>query len=173
MGLLDKFLGGWFDHRWNKKLSEHNAKIDKKVYVSKVKFDAEFKMYQELSNSCFELVLKVSPLFPIISWSPADEEELKIYRKRLFNESHAAIIVFQDRLFSYAPFISKNIYEKLNNIRLDCKSTISHYDFVYFKSPSQLPDFEKYSDMNEKIQNMHSDFINMLREYLESLDVKD
>ena len=168
-----KFINKHIDSRFDQRLENHKAENDKKINVSKVKFDSEFQMYKELSNACFNLVLEVGPMFPLFAKTPSDPEELKKYEKRIYSESHRAIIEFQNKLFSYAPFISEEIYKQLDNIRKLCQTNIRYYEDwkIHKLSPLDVKRYNECQDRYETIKETHSEFVASLRERLKALEV--
>ena len=54
-----------FKSELHKELELLKAKNEKMNYITKTQFDAEFRMYQELSEACIETFISVNSVFPI------------------------------------------------------------------------------------------------------------
>lgn len=170
---LQKFIPEFWKNVFKKDLSNHNANNQKKIYVSKVKFYAEFEMYQKLSKSCFKMVLETSKLFQIFEYSPSDEKKREEYNKNKYKEAEEQICVFQDDLYMYAPFISENIYELLLELHKIAMKQESDYFELYITKNlgrSEIKTSETHRD-RERLMSLHSEFIKELRIYLNNLDV--
>lgn len=84
-----------------------NLKFEKEKlnYISKTQFDVEFKMYQELSEACFEMVLSSTALFPnCIDYLPESEEEQKEIFSKRYKDAVDKLVLYQNLLFKYAPW---------------------------------------------------------------------
>lgn len=92
--LAGKLWGIWFNRikegqkaEFQKQIQEIQAQYDKLNHISKTQFDAEFKMYQELSEACFEMVLSSTALFSnYIDYLPENKDEQKeVFSQRYQN----------------------------------------------------------------------------------------
>lgn len=169
-----------FKSELHKELELLKAKNEKMNYMTKTQFDAEFKMYQELSEACFLMFLDNSLLFPRgIDYLPREEEE----RKKVFEERYKAardsLILYQNMLYKYAPFISVRLYKFFEQLRELAHRQVQWYpDFVLGRLESdvikELKD-EKIAcrERTKKIEDLHKKLIEELREYLQSLKVQE
>lgn len=169
-----------FKSELHKELELLKAKNEKMNYITKTQFDTEFKMYQELSEACFLMFLDNSLLFPRgIDYLPREEEE----RKKVFEERYKAardsLILYQNMLYKYAPFISVRLYKFFEQLRELAHRQVQWYpDFVLGRLESdvikELKD-EKIAcrERTKEIEDLHKKLIEELREYLQSLKVQE
>lgn len=122
----------------NKELEEYKSNLANKNYVSKVRFDKEFKMYQKLSDRRLNLVFQSSTLSRHINMRLRNEGTFSRYIKQLVKEENEFFIGeiktlqekynennFLNRM--YAPFIDEQMYEKLDRLNRMCSKQINNY----------------------------------------------
>lgn len=63
----------------DKELETLKQDLNRKNYVSKVRFDAEFAIYRELTITCRDMVNNVYFIYPTYSSVPADEDTREKY----------------------------------------------------------------------------------------------
>ena len=162
-------------HKYDEQLEKFKHISEKKNYVSKVRFDAEFAIYRELSQTFSEAVEAVHGIIPDgEAYYPEDEEERKNYEKHLFVKFAKAHQSAQSTLYANAPFISKEIYDKFDEI-LDLIRTQSEvYNEANFHTTVSDADGEitEY-DMNRtaQIDEKFSALMNIIRDYLAKLEI--
>lgn len=147
-------------------------------YITKTQFDAEFKMYQELSAASYNMVMEMSNLFPKNKPILKDMQSSFKNNIKIFKDSINSNLSFQDLLFKYSAFISKDLYEQFDSLRLQCKNQTDMFYKVHFeKDKNKRQQFIKDSAQNwertPKILIMQMDIINNLRNYLQTLKVMD
>ena len=163
-----------YELRLNKELEEFKNKLENKSYVSKTRFDTEFSIYRQLSESTVIMVKEVSQLFPRFTRDTRDDYDT--YKKK-FDSAIDKTVIAQDSLASNAPFISKDIYNKFGEIERKCKEQIE--DFIDFRLRD---DCKKYIEecraeyrnafkRTSEIQNDWNELLEELRVYLSSLEV--
>ncbi len=165
---------------FNKQLENIKAKNEKMNYITKTQFDAEFKMYQELSEACFLMFLDNSLLFPRgIDYLPSDADECKKVLEKRYDTARESLISYQNMLYKYAPFISVRLYKLFEQLRELAHRQVQWYpDFVLGRL-----ELDVIKDlMNEKIvcgertkeiEELHKKLIDELRGYLQSLKVQE
>jgi valyl-tRNA synthetase len=135
----------------DKELESHKSNLENKTYVSKVKFDAEFRMYQELSkainNLCMQYINYSPPALRNLGRSTQDIEDIYNTFITTFNDTQALIM-------QYAPFITEDMCEQFNNLKEACRLQPSNN-----KTP------------NDEIENQRIALEKKLREYLSNLEV--
>lgn len=164
------------DNKYQKQLENLKAKNDKLNYITKTQFDAEFKMYQELSEANFQAILKSYLLFPtgLDSISSNKEECQKEYKKR-YDEAVETLVILQNLLFKYAAFIEEDLYKKFDEIRLLIKLNIDYFPEIRLRDDINLPikiETECFNRTNE-IKDKYDMLINTLRTYLKLLKVQE
>lgn len=168
-------IQGRKQHKYNEQLEKFKHIYEKKNYVSKVRFDAEFAIYRELSQTFSEAVEAVHGIIPDgEAYYPEDEEERKNYEKHLFVKFAKAYQSAQSTLYANAPFISKDIYEKFNEI-LDLIRTQSEvYNEANFHTTVSDADGEITEDdtnRTAKIDEKFSVLMDEIRDYLANLEI--
>lgn len=99
-----------FERKYNEKFAVFQSDIDKKKYISQVRFDAEFEIYKQLSRRYGELVLQI-----IVKASKIDKCKLDDIQDE---ESEINYLAYQavSELYSVAPFIQEDIYNDFLDI---------------------------------------------------------
>ena len=87
-GAIVAWLSSWLGKVWaNRLMIKETAKfredlerltkqLERKNYVSKVRFDAEFAIYRELCDVTYELINHTCILFPLVDHLPQDKNKL-------------------------------------------------------------------------------------------------
>lgn len=165
---------------FSKQLEIIKAKNEKMNYITKTQFDAEFKMYQELSETCFLMFLDNSLLFPnCIDKLPDKEAEIEEYKNR-YKRAKDSMLNYQNMLYKYAPFIKEDLYKLFDEFRKKGQFQINFYPDFHFPNSSvadcmnemgkeRLACFKRTSEMFKD----HEKIIEELREYLQSLKVQE
>lgn len=164
---------------FNKQLENIKAKNEKMNYITKTQFDAEFKMYQELSEPIFEMFSDVIKLFPVgIDFVPEDPKERKDFYEKRYNKAMHNLLIFQKKLYAYAPFIPQKIYDMYNDFRTEAGKQVNWYpNFVLHPDSSLIKDLRSESlecwERTEKLIDKYDKIIQKLRDYLQSLKVQE
>ena len=162
-----------------KEIENLKAKNDKLNYISKTQFDAEFKIYQELSEPIYDMFFEVLQLFPIGIYSvPEDEKERKDFYEKRYNCARNNFLVFQKKLYVYAPFIPKHIYDMFDNFKKETSTQISWYpDFILNPDKEVVSELKaekrKCWERTIQLQKQYEEIIIKLREYLQTLQVTE
>ncbi len=187
-GLIEKisaYVGGigtislaFLNWHFSKRLEILKAKTEKTSYITKTQFDAEFKIYQELSRTSFSMLLAVADLFPmnLDTISQLKEKEQHKIRKERYDRANDELYKFQNKLFEVAPFITKEIYDLFNNLREESRLQFVSYYMIYLdpnkKHGKTLVNLDcEGAKRAPQLKEMHKQIIETLREYLSSLKV--
>ncbi|MFR6102644.1 MAG: hypothetical protein ACLUO8_09350 [Christensenellales bacterium] len=121
--MIAERLSKRYEIKLNKKLEAFKAGINKKTYISRARFDTEFQIYRELSESVLSMIECTYWLFPSgLDHLPSDkEEEKKIYIER-YNKARDAISLAQKSIRANAPFIPSDFYAKFEELSKLCLS---------------------------------------------------
>ena len=164
---------------FTKEIEILKAKNEKLNYISKTQFEKEFKIYQELSEPIFDMFFDVLKLFPMgLDYVPEDEAERKKFYEKRYNNAMDNLLVFQKKLYIYAPFIPKHIYDMFDNFRVEARKQVNWYpDFILYPDRETIQELRdekrKCWQRTEELQNQYEDIINKLRNYLQSLKIMD
>jgi len=163
--------------KMKKEIEEYKSKLENKTYISKTKFDTEFKIYRELSKAFFEMVRDVSIMIPIgVASYPADREAKKEYENKLYKAAVKSCVAAQDVLSANVPFISESLCDKYEEINKLCKIQLNAFErrwnVCYLASQEEKEsfsseDYKRTEEINEKYRQLN----NEVRKYLDSLDV--
>ena len=115
--IIAEKLSKKYEIEMNKTLESYKANLEKKMYISKTRFDTEFKIYRELTETVLAMVEAAYWLFPNgIDNIPINEDERKnIYLER-YRSASLAINSAQKSIHSNAAFIPVDFYNKFKEI---------------------------------------------------------
>ena len=168
-------IQGRKQYKYDKQLEKFKHISEKKNYVSKVRFDAEFAVYRELSQTFSEAVEAVHGIIPDgEAYYPEDEEERKDYEKHLFVKFAKAHQRAQSTLYANAPFIPKDIYDNFDEILNLIRTQSEVYNEANFHTTVSDADGEiTEDDMNRtaQIDEKFSVLMNIIRDYLAKLEI--
>lgn len=158
-----------------KQLEILKSKNEKINYITKAQFDAEFKMYQELSEASFQMLLDNSRLFPMgIDRLPESKEEQdKIFQER-FNKANSSLVNYQNMLFKYAPFIKEENYLLFDELKEMGRLQLIYYPIYKFEYNEEEKK-EIYKEIQEcwkrtsLMYKKHDEIIKILRNYLNNI----
>ena len=173
-----------YEIKLNKELESYKAQLDKKTYISRARFDAEFQIYKDLSEKVLSMAECTYWLFPRgLDQVPMDEEERKkIYLER-YKTAGEAIGQAQSSIRANAPFIPKAFYEQFEEIAMLCLQQRNMYAWCgelaqvsknsMHQSETMLKEEEKCWTRTEEIWKKRELLMQSLREYLQKLDVSE
>lgn len=153
---------------FSKEIETLKAKNDKCNYITKTQFDAEFKMYQELSKKMFDAYINIGMINieekDIETLNDNDRKEYFLEKKKAaFDAYYSFVKCFQ----TYYPFINKDICDAYNifkNQILNIDKIVSTIDYVRENKDS-------INDNINKITKQINIINDVLRNYLQSLKV--
>lgn len=175
--ILAKSLAKRYEHQLALDREQYKKQLEKKNYISKVKFDSEFAIYREMSEATMNMVFKSGELFKRIDELPEDaSDQKKVFYKRFFD----ATKTYNDAnrcLMRNAPFIPEDIFKQFSSLRDKCFLQLINYKTFYLDSDwkenrRELRDeFRKAIDRTKIISDELNILMDHLRTYLETLDV--
>jgi hypothetical protein len=154
----------------------YEKKLEHKNYVSKVRFDAEFQIYRELSSVFFDLDKAINTLIPIFEYHMQDENAQEKIEKKNFISASQSIVSAQDTLHKNAPFIPQQYFELYDElIQLSRQQTFvirekrnpNNYDGN--KGKPEGEDYLRSIEINKKLLALNG----IIRDHLTSLDVDE
>lgn len=196
-GIIAKKIEDKYKNKLDKDLEEYKSKInerlnklnkieEKALYISKVNYESEFKIYMEiwpLLNNC---VFNTIMLYPRgIENVPIDKQQLEKYKEEKYNKFQNIFNEFSICIDKYAPFYQADYYNDLNLIRQDCFSIgnifkMYEFDTKYnesFKGCRNLSiSIEERKEVMEKeknILNAKDELLIKIRNYLNNLKLKE
>lgn len=173
--IIAERLSQKYEIRLQKELESFKSTLSKKEYVSRTRFDTEFKIYRELSQVFSEAIEGVHGIIPFgEAYYPIDEDEKSDYEQQLFVGFAKASYHAKTTLFSNAPFIPKNIYDKFDEIMCLIQQQSEVYNEAHFHTTLSNADGEitdediNRTDLIDKKFDLLTDEI---RTYLSSLEI--
>lgn len=160
------FLGNLFAERLskryelklNEKLELYKKAIEDKSYVSKTKFDANFKVCCEISENlilCFDVIKEITPEGGELLDSPLNGDEIK-----------KTIKCFKKIINRNMPILPKELYNELQKIYDVFSQQIFSYELILSSDDSEI-NYTTRDELIEKENNLY----NLLRQYYDQLEV--
>lgn len=167
-GIISNCLLKKISLKYDKEFERYKSLLGNKTYVSKVRFDAEFGIYQKLSKSFFEMAKNITFLIPMgISDSYTDKEA----QNTLYERAMTTTEIAQDILYESSPFISESIFEKYKELLELCHTQIIVYEIWKTNGASgrfKNEDYLRSENIMKKLRSLNND----VRMYLSELEVK-
>lgn len=151
-----------FERKYTEKFAVFQSDIDKKKYISQVRFDAEFEIYKQLSRKYGELVLQI-----MVKASNIDKYKLDDMQDKEMGEINYLAYQAVSELYSSAPFIQEYIYNDFLNIY-----EMSRKLLVQWGEEQRSSTNETKNDVSEanEIYQKYNDTIVKVREYTSKLE---
>ena len=168
-----------YELQLTKEIESYKSVLDKKNYVSKVRFDTEFALYRELIASCGKMVNETYFVYPTYANVPADESDRKDYEDKVYSAAIKSISEFSTQIRANSPFIPKEFYNNFSEIRDLCAKNTDVYAFRWNKGfignwetsaekrSSESEAYHRTDDFKKKFEKITDD----IRDYLNKLDV--
>lgn len=162
----------------DKALEDKKTLNERKNYISKVKFDAEFQIYRELSRDFFGIIKHVSNLIPYGFCNVPvfeSERERDEYEKKIYKDAVSAYVIAQDNLNANAAFINEDFYQEYKKVLNLCNIQLEVFQQRWNKSflggrEKKLPQMDDYNRTKEISDNFEK--LNYrVREYISNLEV--
>ncbi len=169
------------------------SKNEKKNYISKVRFDKEFEIYQQLSEKNLNMVYdagmavgltRMKESYDKKEWDydPAKlKEELESHRDSF--GTHLDDAEFSNK--KYAPFIDKEIFDKYKKLA-DLSTDVFKLFRYYINDDSRIINFRykgtiyekdaakaEIEKIQKKVSALSDEILSDLRTYLSALDVEE
>lgn len=163
----------------DKELESYKNELEKKNYVSKTRFDTEFKIYSILSEKVMDMVSKTFLLFPAYDSVPINEtkEERKEFLQKRYSNTVNSYTDANYAIKSNAPFIPKEFHVAFSSIRDNCFKQMAYYvdfelnDDAEDTREALIYEYKECFLKTIKISDELNLLMDNLREYLSKLDV--
>lgn len=160
------------EFEFSRRLEALRSNLEKKNYISKIRFDLEIKVYRQLSESMIQMVMDNSTLFPYgLARVPRDEEEKIKVEQDNFNLAAASYNAANLAIVRNAPFIPQHIYEDFNNIRIECKKQLNFFPYHLEKAEGMGKVLSDCYNRTNEITEQMDRLLEKLRNHIASLDV--
>lgn len=165
----------------NIKLNKIDKIEEKALYISKVNYDNEYKIYMEIWPKLIECVNRTLMLYPQgIENVPIDKDELDKYKKfiEVYNDYVSCIN-------KYAPFYQENFFNDFNEIKKNCfyignQYEMYEFDVKYNQSFAGCRDLvmstEERREISKNVDNivkLKEELLINIRKYLNELILKN
>lgn len=151
-----------FERKYTEKFAVFQSDIDKKKYISQVRFDAEFEIYKQLSRKYGELVLQI-----IVKSSNMDKCKLDDIQNEEIGKINYLAYQAVSELYSSAPFIQEDIYNDFLNIYEMSRKLLVQWSEEQRCSPDET--INNVCEANE-IYEKYNGTIVKVREYTSKLE---
>lgn len=121
--IADK-LSQKYAHQLSEELEKYKTILNRKLYVNQKHFDLELSIYKDLMGGVIEMTESSYLLFPRMDMLPADKDaEIKIWKSR-YEKAIEQFNITSETIFKNAPFIDKEIYKTILELRDKCRGQI-------------------------------------------------
>lgn len=148
---------------------------DGKNYISKARFDSEFKLYQELSESVLSMTGDINLLFPTgFDPLPRDDAQKAAALEKRARKADESITTAGKVIKRYAPFVPQTLFEMLRELTAQCAKQLYAYNefIVEGKASEFLSQQEDCLKRTAEIIAGQDSFMAYVRKHIENLDVK-
>ena len=179
--LLELSLGKWIGIKLQKELETYKVELQKKTYVSRVRFDTEFKIYSEIAESWAKIY---SAIIMLTEESMHNKQVLKVVDKRekdYFGAETIALLEEQfTKIFACAPFIkeemytnSYELYRRFRSVANVATGINKNSNEASVKKTSSVELYDLLSELYKEADEKYHETIKEIREYLNSLEVNN
>jgi hypothetical protein len=166
--------------QYKRELSEELEKVkslnDKALYVSKVQYDNEYRIYLEIWSALNEAIIFSEMLYPIVEKTPEDKEEKQKFKEEKYKKFAEKYNLYSFLIDKYAPFYKKEFYDSFKEVRKLCSNlgnTFEIYELDLKSNESKDADLRKeiYRDIPQELEKLKDDLQQKIRDYLLSLQL--
>lgn len=145
-----EFIIKRYQHSLDKSLEDKKADNERKNYVSKVRFDKEFEIYQELSQKTLKFYFDIVCLEYAVD-TLHDEKIVSQLHNTVLKSSEAMELA----IYSYSPFISKELCELYREYHKTAFKLLynfkSHFDLVELNKQQPKKAHERLTQKEKEI----------------------
>ncbi len=124
--IADK-LSQKYAHQLSEELEKYKTILNRKLYVNQKHFDLELSIYKDLMGGVIGMTESSYLLFPRMDMLPADKDtEIKIWKSR-YEKATEQFNITSEVVFKNAPFIDKQIYNAILELRDRCYQQIINF----------------------------------------------
>lgn len=174
-----------YELKLTKELEQYKTALDNKNYISKMRFDKEFTIYQSVSSDTIEAVFQSANIIIALNANYSlqrfdDEKRIVAEKYNIANKS----------LIKFAPFIDSKIYESYRYIFMLFRQLLNLCQCYISACNENRTEFSFYNqertqhytlteakariiELQSQISNQSDVLLKELRDYLSSRDVLD
>ncbi len=174
--IADK-LSQKYAHQLSEELEKYKTILNRKLYVNQKHFDLELSIYKDLMGGVIEMTESSFWLFPsVIDMLPADKEsEIKILKSRC-EKAIDRFNITSEVVFKNAPFIDKQIYNAILELRDRCYQQIinfQHYRIAEHNYGHLGKDHNEVWETSTEIVERRNKLIEDIRTYLSKKELPE
>ena len=157
---------------------KYKTEAEKLTYISKIQFETEYNIYQEIFEALFDFTDSSSRLFPRFDSIPIDPEEQQKEYERRYKFYCESFNKYSKIVEINAPFIPEEIYDRFIELRKQAQSIACLYPDIKIKPDESFKkDYQEIESTNRietedlliKIKQVKKD----VRNYLSSMKVSN
>ena len=166
----------------NSRLNKLDKIEEKALYISKVNYDNEYKIYMEIWPKLIECINSTLWLYPRgIENVPVDEKKLEMYKEDKYNDFREKYMEYNQCIEKYAPFYQKEFYNILNEIKEICfhigdQYKMYEFDVKYNESfvacrdlKMSIEERKELDEKQKKLTELRETLLEKIRDYLDKL----
>lgn len=166
-----------YKHELEMETEKYRRKSESLTFVTKTQFETEFRAYQIIFECMYDFETCTAMLYPLVDWSPSNENEQREVNKKRFLEYRDAYNKFSEVLEKNAPFIPEENYNMLNSLRNHAHAISIMYPEIRidpnptYKEEDRKIELENYKKTEAFCNELH-EVKNKIRAYLATLKVE-
>lgn len=166
----------------NSRLNKLDKIEEKALYISKVNYDNEYKIYMEIWSKLIECINSTLWLYPRgIENVPVDEKKLEMYKEDKYNDFREKYMEYNQCIEKYAPFYQKEFYNILKEIKEICfhigdQYKMYEFDVKYNESfvacrdlKMSIEERKELDEKQKKLTELRETLLEKIRDYLDKL----
>lgn len=143
--------------------------LENNTHIRKIHYEEKFKIYRALSESFLSAILDNSLLFPnAIDHVPPTDSDREIFYLKRYENACKSIDKAMYTLYSNAPFIEKDAFDKFDDVLKLCRLQIVFYPDFVIKKNSPLIEMTKEKNAcwirTSEIDDKRKELMDYLRE---------
>lgn len=165
-------------------LNRINSLNEKALYISKVQYDKEFEIYQDIWEKFFDCFVATLNLYPSFENVPTDDTEKEKWIDTKYKNYSEKYNLYSKTIDRYAPFYKEDFYHSFVEIRNSCSKMGKifvryNYDvkynmtYVMVRNATMTPQETKdvYDNIPKFLEEKRKELQSSIHEYLENLQV--
>lgn len=167
-----------------KSLEQVKSLNDKALHISKIQYDKEFEIYQDIWEKSHDCIVEALDLCRRIEETPINTDEKQKWRHKKYSNFIEKYNEYSRTIDRYAPFYRDDFYQSFICIRNSCaemgrifKTYIldDQFRMAYLEAEhKQMPDQEfedVYTKIPQELETNKNKLKNEIHEYLKSLQI--
>lgn len=165
-------------------LNKINSLNEKAVHITKIQYDKEFEIYQDIWEKLFDCIVATLNLYPPFEDVPTDEGEKQKWLDKKHNNYCEKYNLYSRTIDRYAPFYEANFYNSFIEVRNSCSKMGRifkrytydvKYNMTYFMvrdavmTPEECEDI--YTNIPKDLEEKRNELQSIIHEYLKKLQV--